>query len=126
MWCTCVLPLQLYRDITSVLFCRLINVDILLLFLILFIRYKAEIKDNRHIVDAINTCIRSLQPYRDITCVLLCRLINVDILLLLLRSSGDRGVKLLACGARSPRFDSPPRHLNFRDWLSPASMSRYD
>ena len=31
------------------------NVDILLLFLTIFIRYKAEIKDNRHIVDAIYT-----------------------------------------------------------------------
>ena len=39
-WCTCVLPLQPYRDITSVLFCRLINVDILLLFLTIFICYK--------------------------------------------------------------------------------------
>ena len=36
-----------------------------------------------------------------------------------------RVVKLLACGARGPGFDSPPRHLNFRDWLSPASKSRY-
>ena len=33
--------------------------------------------------------------------------------------------KLLACGTRGPGFDSPPRHLNFRDWLSPASKSRY-
>ena len=33
--------------------------------------------------------------------------------------------KLLACGARGPEFDSPPRHLNFRDWLSPASKSQY-
>ena len=32
-----------YRDITSVLFCKLINVEILLLFLTIFIRYKAEI-----------------------------------------------------------------------------------
>ena len=40
-------------------------------------------------------------------------------------SSGGRVVKLLACGARGPGFDSPPRHLNFRDWLSPASKSRY-
>ena len=43
----------------TVLFCRLINVDTLLLFLTIFIRYKAEIKDNRHIVDAIYTCIFS-------------------------------------------------------------------
>ena len=32
-----------YRDITSVLFCKLINVDILLLFLTIFMRYTAEI-----------------------------------------------------------------------------------
>ena len=48
--------LQPYRDIPSILFCRLINVDILLLFLTIFIRYKAEIKDNRHIVNATYTC----------------------------------------------------------------------
>ena len=54
-WCTCVLPLQPYRDITSVLFCRLINVDILLLFLTISIRNKVEIKDTQHIVDAIYT-----------------------------------------------------------------------
>ena len=42
-----------------------------------------------------------------------------------IRSSGGRVLKLLACGARGPGFDSPPRHLNFRDWLSPASKSRY-
>ena len=40
-------------------------------------------------------------------------------------SSGGRVVKLLACGARGQGFDSPPPHLNFRDWLSPASKSRY-
>ena len=45
-----------YCDITSILFCRLINVDILLLFLTRFILYKAKIKDNRPIVDAIYTC----------------------------------------------------------------------
>ena len=28
--------------------------------------------------------------------------------------SGGRLVKLLACGARGPGFDSPPRHLNFQ------------
>ena len=37
-------------------------------------------------------------------------------------SGGGRVVKLLACGARGPGFDS---HLNFRDWLSPASKSQY-
>ena len=40
-------------------------------------------------------------------------------------SGGGRVVKLLACRARGPGFDSPSRHLNFRDWLSPASKSRY-
>ena len=40
-------------------------------------------------------------------------------------SGGGRVVKLLPCGARGPGFDSPPRHLNFRDWLSHASKSRY-
>ena len=34
-------------------FFKLINVDILLLFLTIFIRYKTEMHDNRHIVDAI-------------------------------------------------------------------------
>ena len=29
-------------------------------------------------------------------------------------SSGGRVVKLLACGARRPGFDSRPRHLNFQ------------
>ena len=52
-WCTWELPLQSYRDITSVLFCRLINVDILFLFLTKCICYKTEMPDNRHIVDVI-------------------------------------------------------------------------
>ena len=37
------------------------------------------------------------------------------------RSSGGGVVKLLACGARGPGFDSRPRHLNVRDWLPPTS-----
>ena len=38
--------------------------------------------------------------------------------------SGDgRVVKLLACGAKGPGFDSRSRRLKFRDWLSPASGS---
>ena len=40
-------------------------------------------------------------------------------------SGGGRVVKLLACGARGLGFVSLPRQLNFRDWLSPASKSRY-
>ena len=41
-----------------------------------------------------------------------------------LGSGSGQVVKLLACGARGPGFDSRSRHLNFRDWLSPASKSR--
>ena len=40
-------------------------------------------------------------------------------------SSGGRVVRLLACGARGPGFDSRSRHLKFSDWLSPASKSWY-
>ena len=40
-------------------------------------------------------------------------------------SIGGVVVKLLACRARGPGFDSPPPLLNFRDWISPASKSRY-
>ena len=40
-------------------------------------------------------------------------------------SGGGRVVKLLACGARGPGFDSQSSPLNFREWLSPASKSRY-
>ena len=32
-------------------------------------------------------------------------------------SSGGRVVKLLACGARGPGFDSRPRHLNFQRFV---------
>ena len=39
-------------------------------------------------------------------------------------SGGGRVVKLLACGARGPGFDSRSRHLEFQR-LSPASKSRY-
>ena len=49
--CTCML--QPYRDITSALFCRLINVEILLLFLTICMRYKAEMKLSRHILNVI-------------------------------------------------------------------------
>ena len=34
-------------------------------------------------------------------------------------------VKLLACGARGPGFVSRSPRYDFRDWLSPASMSRH-
>ena len=37
--------------------------------------------------------------------------------LLLLGSSDGRVVKLLACGARGPGFDSRPRHLNFQRFV---------
>ena len=40
-------------------------------------------------------------------------------------SSGGVVVKLLACGARGPEFNSRSCHYNFRDWLSPASKSGY-
>ena len=42
--------------------------------------------------------------------------IGVDLfeLLTFIGSSGGRVVKLLACGARGPGFDSRPRHLNFQ------------
>ena len=33
-------------------------------------------------------------------------------------------VKLLACGARGPGFDSRSRRYDFRDWFSPASKSQ--
>ena len=42
-----------------------------------------------------------------------------------IRSSDDVVVKLLACGARGPGFDSRSRCYDFRNWLSPASKSRY-
>ena len=42
-----------------------------------------------------------------------------------IRSSGGVVVKPLACGARGPGFDSRSRRYDFRDWLSPASMSWY-
>ena len=42
------------------------------------------------------------------------------------RSNGGVVVKLLACGARGPGFDSRSRCYDFRDWLSPASNTRYD
>ena len=35
------------------------------------------------------------------------------------RSSVDVVVKLLACGAIGPEFDSWSRRYNFKDWLSP-------
>ena len=31
----------------------------------------------------------------------------------------------MACGVRGPGFDYPPLHLNYRDWLYPASKSWY-
>ena len=46
-------------------------------------------------------------------------------LLSFIRSSVGRVVKLLACGARGPGFDSRPCHLNFQRLVIPASKSRY-
>ena len=43
-----------------------------------------------------------------------------------IRSRDGIVVKLLACGERSMRFDSRSRYYDLRDWLSPASKSRYD
>ena len=40
-------------------------------------------------------------------------------------SGADRVVKILACGARGPGFESESRPLNYRDWVSPASKPRY-
>ena len=40
-------------------------------------------------------------------------------------SGGGRVVKLLVYGVRGPGFDTRSRHLNFREWLSPAAKSRY-
>ena len=39
---------------------------------------------------------------------------------------GSREVKLLACRARGLVFNSWSRHMNFRDWVSPASKLGYD
>ena len=33
-----------------------------------------------------------------------------------LEGGGGKVVKLLACGARGPEFDSRSRHYDFRDW----------
>ena len=40
-------------------------------------------------------------------------------------SSGGVVVKLLACGARGPGFNSRSRRYDLRYWLSPAFKSRY-
>ena len=49
--------------------------------------------------------------------------LNICAVIVLLGSSGGVVVKLLACGARGPGFDSRSRRYNFRDWLSPASKT---
>ena len=41
------------------------------------------------------------------------------------KSSGGEVVKLMACGARGPGFDSWSHRCNFRDWSYPASESWY-
>ena len=50
---------------------------------------------------------------------------NIHVLSLLMWISNGVVVKLLACGARGPGFDSRSRRYDFRDLLSPASKSRY-
>ena len=54
-----------------------------------------------------------------------CPNIIMSGLILFKGSSGGRVVKLLACGARGPGFDSRPRHLNFQRLVISASKSRY-
>ena len=50
-----------------------------------------------------------------VLCLSVClSVISHDLLTSALWSSGGRVVKLLACGARGPGFDSRPRHLNFQ------------
>ena len=46
-------------------------------------------------------------------------------ILLEIGSSGGVVVKLLACGAIGPGFNSLSPRYNFRDWLSPTSKSQY-
>ena len=43
--------------------------------------------------------------------------------LVTLESGGGRGVKLVSCGARGPEFEHGSRHFDFRDLVSPVSMS---
>ena len=45
--------------------------------------------------------------------------------LVIVGSTNGVVVKLLACWARGPGFDSRSHPYDFRDWLSPASKSRY-
>ena len=44
----------------------------------------------------------------------ICKKINMKYTIYTDWSSGGRVVKLLACGARGPGFDSRPRHSNFQ------------
>ena len=50
---------------------------------------------------------------------------DVSVLYITAGSSVGRVVKLLACGARGPGFDSRPRLLNFQRLVISASKSRY-
>ena len=59
---------------------------------------------------------------RTVTIAILC---FITCLLSFIGSSGGVVVKLLACGARGSGFNSRSCRYNFRDWLSPASKSRY-
>ena len=58
--------------------------------------------------------------------VRLVSLVMLGVQVQIFGNSGGLVVKLLACGARGPGFDSRSRRYDFRDWLSPASNSRYD
>ena len=49
----------------------------------------------------------------------------ISLLVIHLGSCGGVVVKFLVCGARGPGLDSRSRRYDFRDWLSPASKSRY-
>ena len=44
----------------------------------------------------------------------------------ILGSGGGGVVKILACRAQGPGFDSRSRHFDFRDWVSPASKLQCD
>ena len=67
-----------------------------------------------HLMKKLNTHLMSIQ----LICISIRSKINLG-------SGSGQVIKLLACGASGPGFNSRSRHLNFRDWISPASTSRY-